>query len=85
MTDGRALYCAVRHRRCCRLDFLGKPLWIRSGLRNMVHFAIASMAASPILVNDMLVILVDHWGQSYLLAIDPKRKQLLEDESGRFS
>src|SRR5262249_8873928 len=30
------------------------------------------MGSSPILVGDLLVVQVDHWSQSYLLAIDPK-------------
>jgi outer membrane protein assembly factor BamB len=30
------------------------------------------MGTSPILVGDLLVVQVDHWGQSYLLAVDPK-------------
>ncbi|MBM4077315.1 MAG: PQQ-like beta-propeller repeat protein, partial [Planctomycetes bacterium] len=54
-------------------DHDGKSLWQR--MLNEDYGAVESnigLAASPILVNDVLVILVDHEGPSYLLGVDVK-------------
>jgi outer membrane protein assembly factor BamB len=70
-TDGQRVYALFGTGDLVCVDFDGKPLWVRSlaqeygGFRNRW-----GMAASPILVGDLLVVQVDHWGQSYLLGVD---------------
>jgi len=55
------------------LDFDGKPVWLRSLAQEYGPFRNRwGMGASPILVGDLLVVLVDHWGQSYLLGVDAR-------------
>src|SRR5262249_6681471 len=51
----------------------GKPVWIRSLAEEYGPFRNRwGMAASPLLAGDLLVVQVDHWGQSYLLGVDAK-------------
>ena len=55
------------------LDFAGKPVWIRSLAQEYGPFRNRwGMGSSPVLVGDVLVMQVDHWAQSYLLAVDAK-------------
>jgi outer membrane protein assembly factor BamB len=47
-------------------------VWVRSLAQEYGRFRNRwGMAASPLLVDDLLVVQVDHWGGSYLLAVDP--------------
>lgn len=53
------------------LDFDGKPVWVRSLGDEYGTFRNRwGMSSSPLLVDDTVVVQVDHWGQSYLLAVD---------------
>src|SRR5262249_17944307 len=72
-TDGQRLYALFGTGDLVCLDFDGKPAWIRSLAREYGPFRNRwGMAASPVLVGDLLVVLVDHWGPSYLLGVDTK-------------
>ncbi len=71
-TDGRAVYVLFGTGDLAALDFAGKPLWIRSLAEEYGPFRNRwGMGASPILADGTLYVLVDHWSQSYLLAVDP--------------
>jgi outer membrane protein assembly factor BamB len=72
-TDGTRLYVLFGTGDLACLDFHGKPVWIRSLAEEYGPFRNRwGMGTSPILVGDLLVIQVDHWGQSYLLGVDTK-------------
>jgi outer membrane protein assembly factor BamB len=72
-TDGQRLYLLFGTGELAALDFAGKPVWIRSLAEEYGPFRNRwGMGASPILVDGMLVVQVDHWSQSYLLAVEPK-------------
>jgi outer membrane protein assembly factor BamB len=71
--DGQRLYAVFGTGDLVALDFDGKPVWIRSLAQEYGPFRNRwGMAASPLLVDDLLVVLVDHWGPSYLLGVDAK-------------
>lgn len=54
------------------LDVKGNLLWSRSLVQEYERFQNRfGMSSSPLLVNEMLILQCDHWGQSYLIAIDP--------------
>lgn len=70
-TDGKLIYALFGTGDLVCLDLDGKPVWIRSLAQEYGPFRNRwGMAASPILVGDLLVVLVDHWGQSYLLGVE---------------
>src|SRR5262249_14361575 len=70
-TDGQRVFALFGTGDLICVDFDGKPLWIRSLAQEYGPFRNRwGMAASPILVGDMLIVQVDHFGQSYLLAVD---------------
>src|SRR5262245_21941580 len=70
-TDGRRLYALFGTGDLVCLDLEGRPVWVRSLAAEYGPFRNRwGMAASPLLVNDLLVIQVDHWGRSYLLGVD---------------
>jgi len=72
-TDGKAVYVLFGTGELAALDFAGKPLWIRSLAEEYGPFRNRwGMGASPILHDNTLYVQVDHWSQSYLLAVDPK-------------
>jgi outer membrane protein assembly factor BamB len=55
------------------LDHDGRPVWVRSLAQEYGPFRNRwGMGTSPILVGGLLVVQVDHWSQSYLLAVDPE-------------
>jgi outer membrane protein assembly factor BamB len=71
--DGANIYVLFGTGDFACLDFKGKPVWIRSLAEEYGPFRNRwGMAASPLLVGDLLVIQVDHWGPSYLLGVDKK-------------
>ncbi|GIW82676.1 MAG: serine/threonine protein kinase [Gemmatales bacterium] len=77
-TDGERLYTLFGSGDLICLDFEGRPVWIRSLANEYGPFRNRwGMAASPLLIGDMLVVLVDHWGPSYLLAVDTRTGQNL--------
>jgi outer membrane protein assembly factor BamB len=72
-TDGKLLYVLFGTGDLVALDFAGKPAWIRSLAEEYGPFRNRwGMGTSPILVGDTLYVQVDHWSQSYLLAVDAK-------------
>jgi outer membrane protein assembly factor BamB len=72
-TDGKHLYVLFGTGDLVCLDFAGKPVWIRSLAEEYGPFRNRwGMGASPLLVNGLVVVLVDHFGQSYLLAVDAR-------------
>jgi outer membrane protein assembly factor BamB len=70
-TDGKRVYVLFGTGDLAALDFAGRPVWIRSLAEEYGPFRNRwGMGTSPILVGDMLLVQVDHWSQSYLLAVD---------------
>jgi outer membrane protein assembly factor BamB len=72
-TDGERLYTLFGTGDLVCLDFAGKPVWIRSLAQEYGPFRNRwGMSASPVLIGDRLLVQVDHWSQSYLLAADAR-------------
>lgn len=70
-TDGKRVYALFGTGDLVCVDLDGKPVWLRSLAQEYGPFRNRwGMAASPLLVDDLLVIQVDHFGPSYLLGID---------------
>jgi outer membrane protein assembly factor BamB len=70
-TDGKRVYALFGTGDLVCLDFEGKPVWMRSLAQEYGPFRNRwGMAASPLLVDGLLVVQVDHWGRSYLLGVD---------------
>lgn len=70
-TDGQRVYALFGTGDLVCLDAEGKPVWLRSLAQEYGPFRNRwGMAASPLLVDDALVIQVDHWSQSYLLCVE---------------
>src|SRR5207247_10265717 len=71
VTDGRHLYALFGTGDLVCVDFAGKPVWIRSLAEEYGPFRNRwGMAASPVLLDRLLVVQVDPWRQSYLLGVD---------------
>jgi outer membrane protein assembly factor BamB len=69
--DGKRLYVLFGTGDLACLDQDGKPVWIRSLAEEYGPFRNRwGMGSSPILVGDLLIVQVDHYSQSYLLAVD---------------
>ncbi len=72
-TDGKLVYVLFGTGDLAALDLEGKPAWIRSLAEEYGPFRNRwGMGTSPILVGETLLVQVDHWSQSYLLAVDAK-------------
>lgn len=72
-SDGKYLFALFGTADLVCLDFDGKPVWMRSlGDEHGAFRNRWGMSSSPLVVGDMVVAQVDHWGQSYLLAVDSK-------------
>jgi outer membrane protein assembly factor BamB len=72
-TDGKLVYVLFGTGELAALDFDGKPVWIRSLAEEYGPFRNRwGMGTSPILAEDTLYVQVDHWSQSYLLAVEAK-------------
>jgi outer membrane protein assembly factor BamB len=72
-TDGKLIYVLFGTGDLAALDMDGQPAWIRSLAQEYGPFRNRwGMGTSPILANDTLFVQVDHWSQSYLLAVEPK-------------
>jgi outer membrane protein assembly factor BamB len=73
VTDGKRVYALFGTGDLVCVDIDGKPVWIRSLATEYGIFRNRwGMAASPLLVDGLLVVQVDHWGKSYLAGIDPE-------------
>lgn len=72
-TDGERLYVLFGTGDLAALDMEGRPVWVRSLAEEYGPFRNRwGMGSSPILAGETLLVQVDHWSQSYLLAVDPK-------------
>jgi outer membrane protein assembly factor BamB len=70
-TDGKRVFALFGTGDLVCVDFEGRPVWVRSLAQEYGPFRNRwGMAASPVLVGDLLVVQVDHSGPSYLLGID---------------
>lgn len=73
VADGKHVFALFGTGDLVCLDFDGKPVWLRSLAQEYGPFRNRwGMGSSPILVGDLLVVLVDHYGQSYLLGVDAR-------------
>jgi outer membrane protein assembly factor BamB len=71
-TDGKRVYALFGTGDLICVDVEGKPVWARSLAQEHGPFRNRwGMAASPLLLDGLLVVQVDHWGGSYLLGIHP--------------
>jgi outer membrane protein assembly factor BamB len=71
VTDGKRVYALYGTGDLVCLDMEGKPVWARSLASEYGVFRNRwGMATSPLLLDDLLVVQVDHWGKSYLLGVD---------------
>jgi outer membrane protein assembly factor BamB len=71
-TDGHAVYVLFGTGDLAALDFEGRPLWVRSLADEYGPFRNRwGLGTSPVLAQGTLYVLIDHWSQSYLLAVDP--------------
>jgi outer membrane protein assembly factor BamB len=71
-TDGKRIFALYGTGDLVCVDMEGKPVWVRSLADEYGIFRNRwGMAASPLLLDGLLVIQVDHWGKSYLLGVDP--------------
>ena len=71
-TDGQRVFALFGTGDLVCVDFEGRPVWVRSLAQEYGPFRNRwGMAASPILVDDLLVVQVDHSGPSYLLGVEP--------------
>jgi outer membrane protein assembly factor BamB len=71
-TDGKRVYALFGTGDLVCVDSAGKPVWLRSPAQEYGVFRNRwGMAASPLLLEGLLVVQVDHWGGSYLLGVDP--------------
>jgi outer membrane protein assembly factor BamB len=71
VTDGRHVWAFFGTGDLFCLDVDGELVWTRSLVQEYERFQNRfGMASSPLLVGRMLVLQCDHWGQSYLLAMD---------------
>ncbi len=70
-TDGKRVFALFGTGDLVCVDFDGRPVWVRSLAQEYGPFRNRwGMASSPTLVGDLLVVQVDHPGQSYLLGVD---------------
>jgi outer membrane protein assembly factor BamB len=69
--DGRHVYALFGTGDLVCADRDGKPVWLRSLAQEYGTFRNRwGMGSSPLLVDGLLVVQVDHWGESYLLGVD---------------
>jgi outer membrane protein assembly factor BamB len=73
-TDGERVYALFGTGDLVCVDLReGRPVWMRSLAQEYGPFRNRwGMAASPLLIGDSVIVQVDHWGESYLLAVDRK-------------
>ena len=89
-TDGKRVFALFGTGDLVCVDHDGAPVWVRSLAQEYGPFRNRwGMAASPVLVGNLLVVQVDHSGQSYLLGVDPAtgadRWRTLRDASVNWS
>ncbi|MGE3804375.1 MAG: PQQ-binding-like beta-propeller repeat protein [Gemmataceae bacterium] len=73
VSDGKLLYALFGSGDLVCVDLDGQPVWVRSLAEEYGVFRNRwGMAASPLLVDDALIVQVDESGKSYLLAVAAK-------------
>lgn len=71
--DDRAVYVLFGTGDLAALDLEGRPLWVRSLAEEFGPFRNRwGLGTSPVLADGTLYVQIDHWSQSYLLAVDPR-------------
>jgi outer membrane protein assembly factor BamB len=71
VTDGQHVFALFGTGDLVCVDNDGRPVWVRSLAQEYGPFRNRwGMAASPLLIGDLLVVLVDHSGPSYLLGVE---------------
>jgi len=90
VTDGKHVFALFGTGDLVCVDGEGRPVWVRSLAQEYGPFRNRwGMAASPVLVGDLLVVQVDHSGQSYLLGVEAaagvNRWRTLRDASVNWS
>src|SRR5437870_3908914 len=72
-TDGKLVYVLFGTGELAAFDMDGKPAWIRSLADEYGPFRNRwGLGTSPILHGETLYVQIDHWSQSYLLAVEAK-------------
>ncbi len=88
-TDGERLYAWFGNGQIVCLDMNGNPVWRRHlGLEYSPFRNQWGHGSSPVLYNDLLILLCDHRPDSYLLALDKnsgKERWKVDRGSGRIS
>ncbi|MFO0844337.1 MAG: PQQ-binding-like beta-propeller repeat protein [Gemmataceae bacterium] len=70
-TDGKRVFALYGTGDLVCVDTDGRPVWIRSLAGEYGAFRNRwGMASSPLLIDGLLVVQVDHWTGSYLLGVD---------------
>jgi outer membrane protein assembly factor BamB len=73
VTDGERVYAWFGNGQVVALDTNGKLVWRRHlGLEYGTFLNLWGHGSSPVLYNDLLILLVDHGPQAYLLALDKR-------------
>lgn len=73
VTDGRHVWAFFGTGDLFCLDLEGGLVWCRSLPQEYERFQNRfGMGSSPVVVDDLLILQCDHWGQSYLLAVNKK-------------
>jgi outer membrane protein assembly factor BamB len=73
VTDGERVYAWFGNGQVVALDRNGTPVWTRHlGLEYGTFLNLWGHGSSPVLYNDLLILLVDHQPHAYLLALDKR-------------
>ncbi len=85
VTDGQLLYAWLGTGQLVALSLQGRPVWSRHLGKEYSPFQILwGHGSSPILYRDSLILLCDHQGAAYLLALDKRTgKQRWKAERGK--
>lgn len=85
VTDGKLLYAWVATGQLAALDLDGKPVWKRHLGKEIGPFEIQwGHGSSPAIYKESLLLLCDHQGAAYLLALDKRTgKQLWKADRGK--
>lgn len=70
-TDGKRVFALFGTSELVCVDLDGRPVWVRSLAQEYGAFRNRwGMSSSPLLLGEKLIVQVDHWGGSYLLAVE---------------
>lgn len=72
-TDGERVYAWFGNGQLVALDMEGRPVWTRHlGVEIAPFRTLWGHGSSPVLFDDLLILLCDHLGDAYLLAVDAR-------------